>query len=61
MLIKNPSDFIGGALGQSEEKTNAILDAAKGCVLVIDEAYGLHSGAGGSVAGVVDPYKARLR
>lgn len=46
VLIKNPSDFIGAVLGQSEEKTNAILDLARGCVLVIDEAYGLSVKAG---------------
>jgi replication-associated recombination protein RarA len=52
VLVKNPSDFIGGALGQSEANTNAILDAARGCVLVIDEAYGLHAGSN-----MADPYK----
>jgi len=52
LLVKNPSDFIGAALGQSEEKTNAILDAARGCVLVIDEAYGLSIKQGST-----DPYK----
>lgn len=41
-------------LGESEKKTTAILDATVGCVLVIDEAYGLHpSNKGG------DPYKAK--
>ena len=43
VIVKLPSDFTGNALGQSEEKTAAILDAAQGCVLVIDEAYGLHA------------------
>lgn len=40
-MVKNPSDFLGAVLGESEKKTAAILDAALGCVLVIDEAYGL--------------------
>lgn len=37
VVVKNPSDFIGSALGESEKKTSAILDATVGCVLVIDE------------------------
>ena len=52
VIVKIPQDFIGEALGQSEAKTKAILDNAKGCVLVIDEAYGLHSGEN-----MNDPYK----
>merc|ERR1719174_1024838 len=52
VIVKNPSDFIGSALGESEKNTLAILEEAKGCVLVIDEAYGLHS-----EKGVTDPYK----
>ncbi len=52
VIVKNPSDFIGSVLGESYQKTVAILDAAVGKVLVIDEAYGLFS-----AAGVKDPYK----
>lgn len=52
--MKNLSDFIGSHLAQSEENTNAILDASTGCVLVIDEAYGLHVKAG---SGSGDPYE----
>jgi hypothetical protein len=55
VIVKNPSDFIGSALGESEKKTAALLDEALGCVLVIDEAYGLHS------AGSKDPYRVRDR
>ena len=43
VVVKNPSDFLGSVLGESEKKTVAILDSMQGCVLVIDEAYGLHS------------------
>jgi hypothetical protein len=43
-LVKVPADFIGSVLGESEKKTMAVLEEARGCVLVIDEAYGLHSG-----------------
>jgi hypothetical protein len=52
VIVKNPSDFVGSVLGESEKLTNAILDAALGCVLVIDEAYGLHAGGRSR-----DPYK----
>ncbi|KAG1675261.1 hypothetical protein FOA52_016292 [Chlamydomonas sp. UWO 241] len=52
VVVKVPADFIGSVLGESEKKTAAILDTAIGCVLVIDEAYGLHSRRG-----VSDPYK----
>ena len=59
VVLATPADFVGSALGQSEEKTGALLDRAKGCVLVIDEAYGLdpnsgHSGLSGAGG---DPYK----
>ena len=37
-MIKNPADFVGSVLGESEKNTKAILDAAVGKVLVIDEA-----------------------
>ncbi|KAJ9507979.1 hypothetical protein QJQ45_021314 [Haematococcus lacustris] len=52
VVVKNPSDFIGSVLGESEQKTVAILDAAVGCVLVIDEAYSLNPGSKSK-----DPYK----
>ncbi|KAG5192046.1 P-loop containing nucleoside triphosphate hydrolase protein [Tribonema minus] len=60
---KTASDFIGSVLGESETKTRSILQAAKGSVCVIDEAYGLHAGAGGGgggggVRGGSDPYHA---
>lgn len=38
VVIKNPADFVGSALGESEKNTKAILDATVGKVLVIDEA-----------------------
>ena len=41
LIVKTPKDFVGSALGQSEERTSANLKNAQGCVLVIDEAYGL--------------------
>ena len=56
MVVKNPSDFVGSALGVSEQLTKGILAATIGRVLVIDEAYGLYGG--GSIQGSSnDPYK----
>ncbi|KAL0570783.1 hypothetical protein V5O48_011177 [Marasmius crinis-equi] len=51
VIVKNPADFLGAHLGQSEEKTKAILASTVGKVLVIDEAYMLDSGTSN------DPYK----
>ncbi|KAK7753526.1 hypothetical protein SLS62_004601 [Diatrype stigma] len=56
VIIKNPSDFVGAALGQSEQQTKGILAASLGKVLVIDEAYGLYGG-GGTQGSSGDPYK----
>ncbi|KAG1856396.1 P-loop containing nucleoside triphosphate hydrolase protein [Suillus subalutaceus] len=53
VVVKNPSDFVGQHLGQSEQNTKAILESTVGKVLVIDEAYMLHSKNGGAH----DPYK----
>jgi len=61
VVTKNPADFIGNVLGQSETNTKAILATTVGKVLIIDEvrfnytsppwkahkfqAYMLHSGS----------------
>jgi hypothetical protein len=37
VVVKNPADFIGAVLGESESKTKAILANTLGKVLVIDE------------------------
>ncbi|KAL2131440.1 hypothetical protein VTI74DRAFT_5109 [Chaetomium olivicolor] len=55
VVIKNPSDFVGAVLGQSEQQTKGILAATLGKVLVIDEAYGLYGG--GNQGSTADPYK----
>ncbi|KAL8647529.1 MAG: hypothetical protein Q9210_005505, partial [Variospora velana] len=47
VIIKNPSDFIGQYIGQSESNTKAILASTVGKVLIIDEAYMLYSGSDG--------------
>ncbi len=51
-MMRVPADFVGSVLGESEKKTAAILEEAVGRVLVIDEAYGLHSAKGST-----DPYR----
>ncbi|KAF8531244.1 P-loop containing nucleoside triphosphate hydrolase protein [Gautieria morchelliformis] len=48
VIVKNPADFIGSVLGESERNTKAILANTVGKVLVIDEAYMLYSGKGGA-------------
>src|SRR6266536_730124 len=55
VVEKNPADFIGSVMGQSEAKTKAILENTVGKVLIIDEAYMLYSGGGSSNA--ADMYK----
>ncbi|KXZ51992.1 hypothetical protein GPECTOR_10g1014 [Gonium pectorale] len=61
--VRVPSDFVGDVLGASERKTEAILEATKGCVLVIDEAYGLYSEGGRDPfrEAVVDTLVARVQ
>ncbi|KAJ6531120.1 P-loop containing nucleoside triphosphate hydrolase protein [Mycena capillaripes] len=54
VVVKNPSDFIGGYIGHSEMQTRAILASTVGKVLVIDEAYMLY---GGSKGGNTDTFK----
>lgn len=44
VLVYSAGDFVGGHVGQSQTKTTAILEKAKGKVLVIDEAYNLDDG-----------------
>jgi hypothetical protein len=56
VVVKVPADFIGSVLGESEQRTLAILEESRGCVLVIDEAYGLHS-----TNKAVDPFKVGCR
>lgn len=53
VVVKTPADFIGDVIGLSEKKTLAILKETEGCVLVIDEAYGLYPGKR-----TQDPFKA---
>lgn len=55
VVVKNPSDFIGNVIGQSESNTKAILATTVGKVLIIDEAYMLYSG--GSEKGGSDVFK----
>lgn len=56
VVVKNPSDFIGSVMGQSEANTKAILATTVGKVLIIDEAYMLYSSTG-TADGTNDMYK----
>ncbi|EGO03446.1 hypothetical protein SERLA73DRAFT_165136 [Serpula lacrymans var. lacrymans S7.3] len=56
VVVKNPADFVGAALGQSESNTKAILANTVGKVLVIDEAYMLYD-RGSGTSQQSDPYK----
>jgi len=55
VVVKNPADFVGSVLGESESKTKAILANTAGKVLIIDEAYMLYGG--GTTGQQNDPYK----
>lgn len=58
VVTKNPADFVGSVLGESEKNTKGILASTVGKVLVIDEAYGLYGGGKGDGGGSpADPYK----
>ncbi|OPB46176.1 hypothetical protein A0O28_0062970 [Trichoderma guizhouense] len=45
VVFKVPSDFIGRYIGESEFKTNAIINATKGKVLIIDDAHMFFNGS----------------
>lgn len=45
LVLRTPADFTGTVVGESEARTRDILTAARGKVLVIDEAYGLGDGS----------------
>ncbi|KAI9775253.1 MAG: hypothetical protein M1835_005878 [Candelina submexicana] len=57
VVVKNPSDFIGNAIGQSESNTRTILATTVGKVLIIDEAYMLYSGSSSGGGSGTDVYK----
>ncbi|KAH0169927.1 P-loop containing nucleoside triphosphate hydrolase protein, partial [Aureobasidium melanogenum] len=66
VVTTNPSDFIGAAIGHSEQQTKDILASTAGKVLVIDEAYGLNenksgSSSGGFKAAVIDTLVAEVQ
>ncbi|RVD87113.1 uncharacterized protein DFL_005356 [Arthrobotrys flagrans] len=56
VIMKTPSDFLGRALGESEANTKAILNASRGKVLIIDEAYMFNP----KLNGADDPYKSAV-
>jgi hypothetical protein len=57
VVVKNPSDFIGSHLGETEKNTKEILDSTIGKVLIIDEAYGLYSAGNGHGGNNSDQFK----
>ncbi len=57
VVVKNPSNFIGNVIGQSESNTEAILATTVGKVLIIDEAYMLYSGCSSGGGSGTDIYK----
>lgn len=57
VVVKNPADFVGAMLGESEKNTKGILASTVGKVLVIDEAYGLYGGGGDGGRWYSDPFK----
>ena len=57
VVVKNPSDFVGNVIGQSEANTKAILATTIGKVLIIDEAYMLYPGSGSGSGSGTDIFK----
>ncbi|KAM3466603.1 hypothetical protein NHJ6243_000658 [Beauveria neobassiana] len=60
VVVKNPSDFVGAVLGESEKLTNGILASTVGKVLVIDEAYGLYDGGASQGGSFSNPFKSAV-
>jgi hypothetical protein len=61
VVVKNPSDFVGSVIGESEKNTKGILAATLGKVLVIDEAYGLFAGGTSNGTGAMsDQYRSAI-
>ncbi|KAG6919535.1 hypothetical protein DXG01_005125 [Tephrocybe rancida] len=60
VVLKNPSDFMGSHIGESEEKTKGILANTVGKVLIIDEAYMLYGGREGTGSGSTDIFKTAI-
>ncbi|KAM3545851.1 hypothetical protein ARSEF1564_001315 [Beauveria bassiana] len=60
VVVKNPLDFVGAVLGESEKLTNVILASTVGKVLVIDEAYGLHDGGASQGGSFSNPFKSAV-
>jgi AAA+ superfamily predicted ATPase len=57
VIIRTPSDLIGKYIGHSEANTKAVLNAARGNVLVIDEAYMMYSGDGDKTGSRTDSFR----
>lgn len=57
VLLRNPSDLLGQYIGDSEANTKAVLNAAIGNVLVIDEAYMMYGGGSDGTGNESDCYR----
>lgn len=57
VVIKNPADFVGEYLGESENNTKRILASTRGKVLIIDEAYALSERSDPTFTGSGNFYK----
>ncbi|ROV99425.1 hypothetical protein VMCG_06406 [Cytospora schulzeri] len=57
VVVKNPADFVGEYLGESENITKRILASTKGKVLIIDEAYALSDKSDPTYTGSGNFYK----
>ena len=58
--LKTPSDLTGSAVGETAEKTTAVIENARGKVLVIDEAYALNESTGGYGREALDTLVSRV-
>lgn len=57
VVVKNPADFVGEYLGESENITKRILASTRGKVLIIDEAYALSDKSDPTYTGSGNFYK----
>ena len=51
--MASTSDLVGSVVGESQRKTNEMLEKARGKVLVIDEAYNLDDNMYGKQVGII--------
>ncbi|RFU74131.1 stage v sporulation k [Trichoderma arundinaceum] len=57
VIYKTAGDFIGQYIGESETKTSAIIDSAKGKILIIDDAHMFYNGQASSSKDTLDVFR----